>query len=99
MADRTHQLERVVDGIVEGIERRVEILVKYWQIGDRVAFTKALDKFELAARYSDPALRSEILADLTEREGPEAAAKWMDRAMHAAMEIEREIVEGAHASS
>ncbi len=92
---RQHREERIVAGIAEKIKRDVDIMARYWHIGGRVAFTRLLDKYELAARYADPAVRAEILADLTEREGPEAAARWMDRAMNAAIEIEQEIVEGS----
>ncbi|HYE76680.1 MAG TPA: hypothetical protein VEI97_01710 [bacterium] len=92
--ERTHQLERVADGIVEGINRRVEILVRYWHAGDRVAFTRLLNKYELAARYADPALRQEIVADLTLRIGPEAAAEFLDAGRKALLEIEDEAVGG-----
>lgn len=80
---KPHQLELVVDGIVEGILSRVDTIFNYWHVGERPAFTRKLTDEEVASRLMNDEVRMEILQKIQSTEGPEAVAKWLDDAQSA----------------
>lgn len=74
-----HPDERIVDALVEEFEADVELLVDFWSINGRPAFTHKLTEDEMILRFANPTTRQEIIASLEERGGGTAVVRYMEQ--------------------
>ena len=77
MADK-YLDEEIVDLIVDQIMRDVDMLVEFWtDHGGRPIFTVELNAAEKLARYNDPELRHQIMAQITGADGEQGLNKYI----------------------
>jgi len=88
-----HRLERIAERVAERFWRRVDLAVESMTINGRAAFLQQLTDDELLARFRDPLLQQEMMADVERREGASGAGKLLDRVYEASLRQEKKIVE------
>jgi hypothetical protein len=80
-----HPDEVIADALADAIEEEIRLMVEFYEVEGRPAFTVPLTEEEELVRFMDPALREEILTEVQE-EGGDPAVRDYTRRMVKVME-------------
>lgn len=74
---RQHSTERLVAALKEQFKHDVEMVKEFLTVDGRPIFTVKLTPDEELARFRDPNMQQQVLADIERRQGPEAVGKYI----------------------